>query len=83
MNKMNNIIRKSVYFNLDVPKDKILYDYLVSLNNGKRLSSALKEVALIGINKSEPIAIPNILCEMNDQKLNLSNDDKENLAGMF
>lgn len=80
---MDNIIRKSVYFNLDVPKDKMLYDYLVSLNGGKRISSALKEIALAGINGDKVVTIPDVPCETDNQKLSLSDDDKENLAGMF
>lgn len=82
---MSKVIRKTVYFNLDVPKDKILYDYLFSLNGGNRFSSALKEVALMGINenKTATIFVPDVPCETEEPKLNLSDDDKENLAGMF
>lgn len=79
---MNETKRFSVYFNLEVPKDKMLYDYLVLSNGGKRLSTALKETALAYINGDKPIVIPesDVPCET---KLSLSEDDKDNLAGMF
>ena len=87
---MNNVKRISVYFNLDVPSDKILYDYLISKNNGKRVSQELKRAALDSVSsvpqetkqEIKPVA-PVDKPKETKKKLTLSDDDMSNLDGMF
>lgn len=87
---MNNVKRISVYFNLDVPSDKKLYDYLISKNDGKRISQELKRAALDSVStvshetKEEVKTVAQVdKPKEKKKKLNLSDDDMSNLEGMF
>lgn len=81
MNK--NIKRISVYFNLDVPSDRKLYEYLVSQDGGKKVSQILKRTALENVSCETKPVIQEIEPKETKKKLHLSTEDKNNIEGMF
>lgn len=81
MNK--NIKRISVYFNLDVPSDKKLYEYLVSQDGGKKVSQILKRTALENVSCETKPVIQEVKPKETKKKLHLSTEDKNNIEGMF
>ena len=81
MNK--NIKRISVYFNLDVPSDRKLYEYLVSQDGGKKVSQILKRTALENVSCETKPVIQEVEPKEIKKKLHLSTEDKNNIEGMF
>lgn len=81
MNK--NIKRISVYFNLDVPSDRKLYEYLVSQDGGKKVSQILKRTALENVSCETKPVIQEVEPKETKKKLHLSTEDKNNIEGMF
>lgn len=81
MNK--NIKRISVYFNLDVPSDRKLYEYLVSQDGGKKVSQILKRTALENVSCETKSVIQEVEPKETKKKLHLSTEDKNNIEGMF
>ena len=81
MNK--NIKRISVYFNLDVPSDRKLYEYLVSQDGGKKVSQILKRTALENVSCETKSVIQQVKPKETKKKLHLSTEDKNNIEGMF
>lgn len=81
MNK--NIKRISVYFNLDVPSDRKLYEYLVSQDGGKKVSQILKRTALENVSCETKPVIQEVKPKETKKKLHLSTEDKNNIEGMF
>ena len=81
MNK--NVKRISVYFNLDVPSDRKLYEYLVSQDGGKKVSQILKRTALENVSCETKPVIQEIEPKETKKKLHLSTEDKNNIEGMF
>lgn len=81
MNK--NVKRISVYFNLDVPSDKKLYDYLVSQDGGRKISQILKRTALENVSCETKPVIQEVEPKETKKKLHLSTEDKNNIEGMF
>lgn len=81
MNK--NVKRISVYFNLDVPSDRKLYEYLVSQDGGKKVSQILKRTALENVSCETKSVIQEVEPKETKKKLHLSTEDKNNIEGMF
>ena len=81
MNK--NVKRISVYFNLDVPSDRKLYEYLVSQDGGKKVSQILKRTALENVSCETKPVIQEVEPKEIKKKLHLSTEDKNNIEGMF
>lgn len=81
MNK--NVKRISVYFNLDVPSDRKLYEYLVSQDGGKKVSQILKRTALENVSCETKPVIQEVKPKETKKKLHLSTEDKNNIEGMF
>ena len=81
MNK--NIKRISVYFNLDVPSDRKLYEYLVSQDGGKKVSQILTRTALENVSCETKPVIQEVESKETKKKLHLSTEDKNNIEGMF
>ena len=81
MNK--NVKRISVYFNLDVPSDKKLYDYLVSQDGGRKISQILKRTALENVScETKPVTQEDKPKETK-KKLVLSEEEKNDFGDMF
>ena len=81
MNK--NVKRISVYFNLDVPSDRKLYEYLVSQDGGKKVSQILKRTALENVSCETKSVIQEVEPKETKKKLHLSTEDKNNIEGKF
>ena len=81
MNK--NVKRISVYFNLDVPSDRKLYEYLVSQDGGKKVSQILKRTALENVSCETKSVIQEVEPKETKKKLHLSTEDKNNIEVMF
>lgn len=79
----NNIKRISVYFNLDVPSDRKLYEYLVAQDGGKKISQILKRTALGNVSHETKPIIQEVKPKETKKKLHLSSEDKNNIEGMF
>lgn len=79
----NNIKRISVYFNLDVPSDRKLYEYLVAQDGGKKISQILKRTALGNVSHETKPVIQEVKPKETKKKLHLSSEDKNNIEGMF
>lgn len=81
MNK--NVKRISVYFNLDVPSDKKLYEYLIAQDGGRKISQILKRTALENVSCETKPVTQEIKPKETKKKLVLSEEEKNDFGDMF